>query len=43
MGDVGRVEFGVEWSDFAPDGTLRERAEFLAKQKYSQMEFIRKR
>jgi|ERR1039458_5211235 lipoate-protein ligase A len=43
MGDVGRVEFGVEWSDFAPDGMLRERAEFLAKQKYSQMEFIRKR
>jgi lipoate-protein ligase A len=43
MGDVGRVEFGVEWSDFAPDETLRERAEFLAKQKYSQMEFIRKR
>ena len=43
MDDVGRVEFGVEWSDFAPDGTLRERAEFLAKQKYSQMEFIRKR
>jgi lipoate-protein ligase A len=42
MGDVGRVEFGVEWSDFAPDETLRERAEFLAKQKYSQMEFIRK-
>jgi lipoate-protein ligase A len=43
MGEVGRVEFGVEWSDFAPDKTLRERAEFLAKQKYSQMEFIRKR
>jgi lipoate-protein ligase A len=43
MGDVGRVEFEVEWSDFAPDETLRERAEFLAKQKYSQMEFIRKR
>jgi lipoate-protein ligase A len=43
MADVGCVEFGVEWSDFAPDGMLRERAEFLAKQKYSQMEFIRKR
>jgi lipoate-protein ligase A len=43
MGDVGRVEFGVEWSDFAPDETLRERAEFLAKQKYSQPVFIRKR
>jgi lipoate-protein ligase A len=43
MSEVGRVEFGVEWSDFASDETLRERAEFLAKQKYSQMEFIRKR
>jgi lipoyl(octanoyl) transferase len=43
MGDVGRVEFGVEWSDFAPDGTLRERAEFLARQKYSRLEFMRKR
>jgi len=43
MGDVGRVEFGVAWSDFAPDETLRERAEFLAKQKYSQPAFIRKR
>jgi lipoate-protein ligase A len=43
MGDVGRVEFGVEWSDFEPDGPLRERAEFLAKQKYSQPAFVRKR
>ena len=43
MGDVGRVEFGAEWSDFAPDEALRERAEFLAKQKYSQPAFIRKR
>jgi len=43
MGDVGRVEFGVEWADFAPDGTLRERAEFLAKQKYSQPAFVQKR
>jgi len=43
MGDAGRVEFGVEWSDFAPDGTLRERAEFLAKQKYSPPAFVRKR
>ena len=43
MGDMGRIEFEAEWSDFAPDETLRERAEFLAKQKYSQMEFIRKR
>ena len=43
MCDVGRVEWGAEWSDFAPDGTLRERAEFLAKNKYSQPAFIRKR
>ena len=43
MGDVGRVEFGIEWLDFAPDETLRERAEFLSKQKYSQPAFIRKR
>ena len=43
MGDVGRVEFGVEWSDFAPDETLRERAEFLAKQKYSQPEYTGRR
>lgn len=43
MGDVARVEFGVEWSDFAPDETLREHAEFLSKQKYSQPAFIRKR
>jgi lipoate-protein ligase A len=43
MGDVGRVEFGVAWSDFEPDETLRERAGFLAKQKYSQPAFIRKR
>jgi lipoate-protein ligase A len=43
MGEVGRVEFGVEWSDFAPDETLRERAEFLAKQKYSQPAHNRKR
>jgi lipoate-protein ligase A len=40
---VGRIEFGAEWSDFAPDETLRERAEFLAKRKYSQPAFIRKR
>jgi lipoate-protein ligase A len=33
---VGRIEFGVEWSDFAPDGPLRERADELARQKYSQ-------
>jgi len=41
--DVGRVELGAAWSDFAPDETLRERAEFLAKQKYSQPVHNRKR
>jgi lipoate-protein ligase A len=43
MSDVGHDGFEIEWSDFAPDGSLRERAEFLAKQKYSQPAFIRKR
>ena len=43
MCDVGRVEFGIEWSDFVPDEMLRERAEFLAKQKYSQPGHNRKR
>jgi lipoate-protein ligase A len=43
MGDAGHVEFGVEWSDFAPDATLRERAVSLAGQKYSQSKFIGKR
>jgi lipoate-protein ligase A len=43
MGDFGRVEFGVEWSDFEPDADLRGRAESLVRQKYSQREFITKR
>jgi lipoate-protein ligase A len=43
MCNVGRAEFGAEWSDFAPDKRLRERAEYLARQKYSQPAFIRKR
>ena len=43
MGDVGRVEFGAEWSDFAPDAALRERAASLDGQKYSQPAFLRKR
>jgi len=43
MGDVGRAEFGVAWSDFAPDETLRERAEFLTARKYSQPAYNRKR
>ena len=43
MCHAGCVEFGAEWSDFTPDETLRARAEFLARQKYSQPAFIRKR
>jgi lipoate-protein ligase A len=43
MSDVGRVEFGVEWSDFAPDEMLRNRAESLAAQKYSQAAYNSKR
>jgi lipoate-protein ligase A len=43
MCDVGCGEFGVEYSGFVPDETLRERAEYLARQKYSQPAFIRKR
>jgi lipoate-protein ligase A len=43
MSDVGQVEFGVEWSDFAPDGMLRNRAESLAAQKYSQAAYNYKR
>jgi lipoate-protein ligase A len=43
MCHVGRVELGAAWSDFAPDKTLREQVEFLARQKYSQPAFIRKR
>jgi lipoate-protein ligase A len=40
---VGRMEFGAEWSEFAPDDTLRGRAELLAGQKYSQPAHNRKR
>ena len=43
MCHVGRVDFGAEWSDFAPDKTLRERAEYLAGQKYTQLAHNRKR
>jgi len=43
MSDVGRVDFGVEWSDFAPDGMLQDRAESLAAQKYSQAGYNSKR
>jgi len=43
MSDVGHDEFGIEWSDFAPDKALRERAGFLAAQKYSQAAYNFKR
>ncbi len=43
MADVGHVELGAAWLDFEPDRILSERAESLARQKYSQMEFITKR
>ena len=43
MEEVGRVELEIEWSDFEPPTALRERAESLAGQKYSQPEFITKR
>ena len=40
---VGRLELGIEWLEFEPEETLRKRVEFLARQKYSQPAFIRKR
>jgi len=43
MRDAARTAFGVEWLDFEPDRPLRERAETLARQKYSQGEFITRR
>jgi len=43
MCEVGRIAVEVKWSDFEPDGLLRQRADALARQKYSQPEFITKR
>jgi lipoate-protein ligase A len=43
MRDAAWAAFGVEWLDFEPDELLCERAETLARQKYSQLEFITKR
>jgi len=40
---VGSGNYRIEWQEFAPDDPLRNRAEDLARRKYSQMEFIRKR
>jgi len=43
MREAGRVELGIEWSEFEPDRALSERAESLVLEKYSQAEFITKR
>ena len=43
MGAAGCDEFGMAWSAFEPDPALRERAESLARQKYSQPEYIARR
>jgi lipoyl(octanoyl) transferase len=43
MAEVGCAEFGAEGSIFEPDPALRERAESLARQKYSAREFIARR
>jgi len=43
MVEVGRVAFGMNWSDFQPEAWLQARAVSLAAQKYSQPEFITKR
>ena len=40
---VGSRELGIEWLEFVADDTLRKRAEFLVRHKFSQTEFIRKR
>jgi len=43
MTAAGHDEWGIAWSDFQPDPALTEREESLARQKYSQPEFITKR
>src|SRR6202142_188972 len=43
MCDVRQIASGTEWSDFEPAGPLRQRANELVRQKYSQPEFITKR
>jgi lipoate-protein ligase A len=43
MGDVARAEEGADWLAFAPDGPLTERAQELARQKYSQASYNQKR
>jgi lipoate-protein ligase A len=43
MCDVGQIVLETKCSDFEPDGPLRQRADALVRQKYSQREFITKR
>jgi lipoate-protein ligase A len=43
MADAGQIDCGARWSAFEPDAALRERAESLVRQKYSQTEFITRR
>ena len=43
MCEVGRIAGEAKWSDFEPDEPLRQRADVLVRQKYSQPEFITKR
>jgi lipoate-protein ligase A len=42
MGAVGREELGAEWSVFAPDKALRERADVLVREIYSRESYNRK-
>jgi lipoyl(octanoyl) transferase len=41
--EMGETASAIIWQDFEPDGPLRERAEALVRQKYSQPEFITRR
>lgn len=43
MRRVGDLIFRIGSQDFEPDGPLRDRAEALVRQKYSQLEFITRR
>jgi lipoate-protein ligase A len=43
MRETGRVDFGIEWSDFQPDRVLSEQAERLAGRKYSRYAYNQKR
>ena len=43
MCETARIEQGAEWTSFEPDAALAERAEELARRKYSQREYNRKR